>query len=93
MADQIVPATTRLPSSDWRWRLTTTHLYIRMSKAIQIDGFGEAIKVAAIYDESNPIRCPVCGKLGIRWGGWFTCDSTGDHIVLLSTKEVFVRVK
>lgn len=57
---------------------------------INIEGFGPAVKVAAVYDRSQPIKCPVCGRLGMRWGGWFTCDWTGKHIVELQSGDVYV---
>jgi len=64
-----------------------------LGDVVTINGFGEAVKVAAVYDQLHPIRCPVCGHLGIRWNGWFTCDATGDHIVWLLTGDVYVRAK
>lgn len=59
---------------------------------IAIEDFGAAVKVAAVWDPKQRTRCPVCGQSGLIWGGWFTCDSTGDHIALIETGEVFVRV-
>lgn len=33
-------------------------------------------RIEGHYDYSNaPCKCPVCGGLGIPWGGWFHCDS------------------
>lgn len=33
--------------------------------------------------------CPICGDIGVPWGGWFTCDSRGCCVALVSTGEVF----
>lgn len=60
---------------------------------INIAGFGPAVKAAAVYDRSQPIKCPVCGHLGMRWGGWFTCDWTGKHIVELQSGDVYVAAE
>ena len=64
-----------------------------LGDVVQIEGFGSAVRIAAQYDRAQPIRCPVCGHNGIRWGGWLTCDWTGKHIVELQTGDVYVRVE
>lgn len=61
---------------------------------LNIEGFGPVVKVVAVYDRSQPFKCPVCGRVATRWSGWLTCDWTArDHIVNLENGDVYVAVK
>jgi len=41
-------------------------------------------------DRENRINCPVCGGLGIPWGGMFHCEFEGNgHKAIISTGQCF----
>jgi hypothetical protein len=46
------------------------------------------------YDyEKDKSHCPVCGSVGIPWGGWFSCDGGMQlsHVAVVKTGDVYVR--
>ena len=51
------------------------------------------------YESGDRSRCPICGQLGIPWGGMFHCDYDWngspdglEHKAIISTGQCFVRV-
>lgn len=44
------------------------------------------------YDyPKDKCKCPVCGGLGIPWGGWFSCERCS-CVALVDTGQAFVRI-
>jgi len=45
--------------------------------------------------EVDPLLCPVCGGIGQRWLGWFSCDGNPDcnAIAWIETGEVMRPAK
>ena len=41
------------------------------------------------YAHGDKCRCPVCGDLGVPWGGLFHCENQ-PHKAVISTGECFV---
>jgi hypothetical protein len=65
-----------------------------MTVPIQIDGLpGWWQEVTQRYDyTTHGVHCPVCGEVGWRWHGWYTCDGTCHAVAVIATGQVFVPV-
>lgn len=54
--------------------------------------FLRRVKGTYDYEHGDKCICPICGSLGVPWGGLFHCEGNQGHKAIISTQQCFERV-